>query len=255
VVPLAAHVDGEKMSVSPQEFQQELQELALITGVLNKNLGVRLDVGGEKIFLVDNQGHYVPEVTASVAMACLALRANPGGTIIVPTHMPNAFEQIAAQHDGHVLRCKLDSHDLMDTSTRDGVIMATDGAGNYIFPQFQPAIDGLMATVKLLEFLATQNTTLADVVAGLPAFHLSHREIPCPWEAKGMIMRLLNQEYKDRHVETIDGIKILLAEGGWVLILPDPDFPKFHVYTEAQSDGQARDLADQYVRAIRELQE
>jgi mannose-1-phosphate guanylyltransferase/phosphomannomutase len=254
VVPLAAHVDGEKMSVSPQEFEQELRELTLITGVLHPNLGVRLDVGGEKIFLVDDQGDYVPEVTAGAAMACLAFRESPGGTIIVPVHLPSVFEKIAEQHDGHVIRCKADAHDLTTLSTREGVILATDGSGNYVFPQFQPAVDGLMATAKLLEFLATQDTSLSSVVAGLPAFHTSHREISCPWEAKGTVMRLLSQQYKDRRAELIDGVKIVLAEEEWVLVLPDPDYPRVHVYAEAQTDSEAKDLADRFVRIVQGLQ-
>ncbi|MGD2207129.1 MAG: sugar phosphate nucleotidyltransferase, partial [Anaerolineae bacterium] len=175
VVPLAAHVDGEKMSVTPEEFEKELKELTLITDVLDTHLGVRLDVGGEKIFLVDDQGQYVPELTASVAMATLALRESPGGAIVVPVHMPSVFEQIAAEYGGHVLRCKMDPHDLMEMSAREEVIMAADGTGNFVFPQFQAAIDGLMATVKLLEFLATQRTTLSNVVAGLPAFSISYQ--------------------------------------------------------------------------------
>lgn len=254
-VPLASHVDGEKMSVSPQEFEKELRELTLITGVLDTHLGVRLDVGGEKIFLVDHHGQYVPELIASAAMASLALRANPGGTIVVPVHMPGIFEQIAARHGGQVLRCKMDSHDLMITSAREGVIMAADGVGSFVFPQFQAAIDGLMAVAKLLEFLATQQTNLADVVAGLPPFHISHREVSCPWEAKGTVMRLLNQQYKDRRADLIDGIKILLGEGEWVLVLPDPDYPKFHVYAEAQDDKEVQALADRYVRIVGGLQE
>ncbi len=255
VVPLAAHVDGEKMSVTPEEFGKALQELTLITGVLKRDLGVRLDVGGEKIFLADHEGHYIPELIASAAMATLALRANPGGVLVVPVHLPSLFEQIAAEHGGHVLRCKVDSHDLMNLSAREGVIMAADGMGNFVFPHFQAAIDGLMATVRLLEFLATQKTRLADVVAGLPPFHISHREVACPWEAKGAVMRLLNQQYKDRRADLIDGIKILLGEGEWVLVLPDPDFPRFHIYTEARSDSEAQDLADRYVRIVRGLQE
>jgi mannose-1-phosphate guanylyltransferase/phosphomannomutase len=255
VVPLASHVDGEKMSVRPEEFDRELKELTLITGVLDGQLGVRLDVGGEKLFLVDQRGRYVPEPVASVAMASLALRANPEGTIVVPVHLSSVFEQIASQHGGRVLRCKVDSHDIMDMAGRKGVVMAADGAGNYVFPQFQPMIDGLMATVKLLEFLATQGTTLADVVAGLPAFHVQQREVSCPWESKGTVMRLLNQQYKDRRAELIDGIKIMLGEGEWVLILPDPDFPRFHVYAEARTDNEARDLADRYVRIVEGLQD
>ncbi len=255
VVPLAAQVEGDKMSVSPAEFEQELKELTLITGVLNTDLGVRLDVGGEKIFLVDHSGHYIPELMASIAMACLALRANPGGTIVVPVHLPSVFEEIAARHNGRVLRCKADSHDLMDTATQEGVIMATDGSGNFVFPHFQPVIDGLMATVKLLEFLATQNTTMEEVVGDLPPFHTSHREITCPWEEKGTVMRLLNQKYKDRRAELIDGIKILLGEGEWVLILPDPDYPRFHIYAEAPNEIEAQELADRYVRIVEGLQE
>jgi mannose-1-phosphate guanylyltransferase/phosphomannomutase len=255
VVPLASHVDGDKMSVSPLDFERELKELTLITGVLNTHLGVRLDVGGEKIFLVDHHGQYVPELIASAAMADLALRAHPGGTLVVPVHMPSLFEKIATEHGGQILRCKMDPHDLMAMSTREGVVMAADGVGNFVFPQFQAAIDGSMATVKLLEFLATQETTLAEVVSGLPSFHVSHREVPCPWEVKGTVMRLLNQQYKDRRADLIDGIKILLGEGEWVLILPDPDFPKFHIYAEAQDDTEAQDLAERYVRIVQGLQE
>jgi mannose-1-phosphate guanylyltransferase/phosphomannomutase len=255
VVPLASHVNGEKMSVSPQEFEKALNELTLITGALGKHLGMRLDVGGEKIFLVDRQGRYVPEVIAGAAMVTLALQASPGGTIVVPVHLSGIFEQIAAEYGGTVLRSKMDSHDLMDMSNREGVIMATDGGGNYVFPRFHPALDGIMATAKLLEFLATQQTTLAEVVAGLPAFHVGHREVSCPWEAKGTVMRLLNQEYKDRRAELIDGIKILLGDREWVLILPDPDYPRFHVYAEGRNDSEAQELVSRYVRIIEGLQD
>jgi mannose-1-phosphate guanylyltransferase/phosphomannomutase len=63
-------------------------------------------------------------------------------------------------------------------------------------------------------------------------------------------MRLLNQQYKDRRAELIDGIKILLGEGEWVLVLPDPDYAKFHVYAEAPTDTEAQELVDRYVRIV-----
>lgn len=133
--------------------------------------------------------------------------------------------------------------------------MAADGMGNFVFPQFQPVIDGLMAVVKLLEFLATQETTLAAVVSRLPAFHVSRSEVSCPWEAKGKVMRLLNQQYKEHRAEMIDGVKILLGEQEWVLILPDPDYPKFHIYAEARTDAEAQELVDRYIRIVEGLQE
>jgi len=91
-------------------------------------------------------------------------------------------------------------------------------------------------------------------VASLPTYHMSHSVVSCPWEAKGRVMRLLNQQYKDRRAELIDGIKILLGEDEWVLILPDPDFPRFHIHTEARDNAEAKELADRYVRIVEGLQ-
>ncbi len=255
VVPLSAQVNGDKMSVLPAEFDKALHQMALITGALDTNLGVRLDVGGEKIFVVDEKGHHVPEISAAAAMASLILQINPGHTIVVPVHMPNLFDKIAQENGGHVLRCKVDSQSLMEMSSREGVIMATDGMGNFVFPRFQAAIDGLMATVKLIECLAIQKTSLSQVVAGLPSYSMAHMDVSCPWEAKGTVMRLLNEQYKDRRAELIDGIKILLGDREWVLILPDPDYPRFHIFAEGSSDQEAQEIVERYVRIVKGLQE
>ena len=38
-------------------------------------------------------------------------------------------------------------------------------------------------------------------------------------------------------------------DGGWVLALPDPEEPVTHVWAEADSDADARQLAEEYARA------
>ena len=50
---------------------------------------------------------------------------------------------------------------------------------------------------------------------------------------------ILNQQYVDRKLEQVDGIKIDLGDE-WVLILPDPDGPFFHIIAEGSSEEQAR---------------
>ena len=133
--------------------------------------------------------------------------------------------------------------------------MAGDGAGSFIYPQFQPAIDGLIATDRLLECLATQQTKLSEVIVSLPPFYVAKRKVPCPWEAKGTVMRLLNERYRDHRRELVDGVKVILKDEEWTLILPDPDLPVFHVYAESNSTEQAEALADEYARLVGEFQE
>jgi mannose-1-phosphate guanylyltransferase/phosphomannomutase len=253
-VALNANVDETKMSISEEQLEVALKQLPLICQALETDLGVRMDVGGEKVFVVDDRGHILDHKIFCAAMAVLALRAHGGGIIAVPVNQPCLFEQIAVQHGGSVLRTKVDSHALMEAATREGVIMAGDGAGNLVFPSFQPAIDGLITVARLLEFLAAQNTTLSAVVDELPPFHIAQRQVSCPWESKGLVMRLLNEQYKEHRADTIDGVKINLAEGEWVLVLPDPDQPLFHVVAEAKSARQTESLADKYTRIVEGLQ-
>ena len=255
VVPLNANLDETKLSVLREEFEASLEQLAKIVGVLGTDLGVRLDVGGEKIFLVDERGQILSDVVACAAMADLALRAAGGGVLVAPVDQPSVFEQIAARYGGRVIRTKVDPHALMKASCQEGVIMAGDGTGNFIFPSFQPVMDGLMATAKLLEFLATQQTRLSEVVAGLPPFFLTSDDVSCPWEAKGTVMRLLIEQYKKSRIETIDGIKIWLDDRTWVLIRPDPDRPLFHVVAEAPSSAQAEEMVEKYRRVVEGLQQ
>jgi mannose-1-phosphate guanylyltransferase/phosphomannomutase len=212
-------------------------------------------VGGEKIFLVNDRGELLRNTTAAAAMVELTLRAMPGATIAVPVRMPNVFEQIAARHNGQVIRTKVDAHALTKTACEAAVAMATDGSGSFIFPQFQCASDGLMAIAKLLEFLATQHTTLSEVVRSLPTFEVAQERAPCPWENKGTVMRRLIEYAQHNPVETVDGVKIRLNEAEWVLVLPDPDSPQFQIFAESTSRAQASALAQKYADLVKQLQE
>jgi len=253
VVQLNARVDESKLSVLPHEFDAGLERLGKIVGALGTDLGVRLDVGGEKVFLVDDRGQRLPDSLACAALADLALRTCGGGVLVVPVDQSLAFEHIAGRYGGRVVRTKVDPHSLMRACSQEGVVMAGDGTGNFIFPAFQPAMDGLMAIAKLLEFLAIQETRLSEVVAGLPPFFLASGQVGCPWDAKGTVMRLLREQFKDS-AETVDGIKIWLGGWTWVLLRPDLDRPLCHVVAEAQTTDEAQGIVDRYRDLLRELQ-
>jgi mannose-1-phosphate guanylyltransferase/phosphomannomutase len=250
VVALNASLDETKMSIPAAELERALRQLALISGSLQADMGVRLDVGGEKIFVVDDQGDVLPGTTTLAALSTLALAASGGDTIVVPINQPRIFEKIAAQYSGQVIRTKVDAAELMLMATQPGVVLVGDGDGSVAFPTFQPALDGLFAIAKTLELLATQNVKLSHVVRQLPRYFTARRKVACPWEKKGQIMRILNERYHVSEGQVVDGIQIDLSEDEWVLILPDPDRPVFHLHAESTSTDQAQGLVDKYARVV-----
>ncbi len=253
-VTLNGTVDETRMAIEKDELEQEITQLARIVSALDTNLGVRLDVGGERIFLIDERGQILRSTQACAVMAELALRQHPEGIIAIAVHQPTIFEQIAARHGGKVIRTVADinsaARDLRGTS----VIMAGDGKGGFIFPEFQWAMDGLMATAKLLEFLAQQKAKLSEIVASLPPYHMALRSVTCPWEAKGKVMRLLNGQYAEQRSNSPEGIKIDW-EDEWVLLITNPDKPSFSIFAESTSDEAAQTLADEFAGVLEELQE
>jgi mannose-1-phosphate guanylyltransferase / phosphomannomutase len=254
VVELNANLDDSRTSQSPDDIEKSLVKLAHITPVLGATIGVRIDSGGEKIDLIDNTGHRLAGMEALAALTALSMAANNGGRVAVPVTAPRAFEEIAARYGGQVIRTKATLTALMQTAhaNRDMLLLG-DGNGNYIFPHFAPHADGLFAVVKVLELLALQGTTFSDVIAGMPRYHMSQARVPCRWEHKGKVMRILNQQYQERRLEQVDGVKIDLGNE-WVLILPDPDGPFFSIIAEGSSDDQARILAEKYAGLVTGLQ-
>jgi mannose-1-phosphate guanylyltransferase/phosphomannomutase len=253
-VALNANIEERMVTIPESEFERGLQQLARICTPLEADLAVRFDVGGEKIFLIDELGRIVPGTSALAALAILALKARKGGTIAVPVTQPSVFEQIASYHGGKVIRTKIDPSALMAAAARDDVILAGDGLGNYIIPSFQPAVDGIMAIAKLLEYLAINRVRLSEVISQVPPYYTASRLVACPWEAKGRVMRLLNERYKDVRGKQIDGMKIELG-AEWVLVLPDPDRALCRVYCEAGSQDRAQQIIEEYSHIVEGLQQ
>ena len=256
VVALNERMDETKMAVPSDLFQRGIDQLAAITAAVKADLGVRLDVSGERVWWVDGKGQKLSGTTAAAAFLELALRAQPDRatrTIAVMANQPQLFDEIAARYGAQVRRTKIDPQALMAEVAGDDTMLALSGAGEFIVPSFHRLIDAMFPVAKMLEFLALQQTTLVDVASALPAYHVAQRQVPCAWDQKGTVMRLLNEQYKDSIVEQVDGIRIRSGERELALIVPAADEPVFYIYTEGATDEAAATLADRYARLIEGL--
>jgi len=101
--------------------------------------------------------------------------------------------------------------------------------------------------------LARENLTLAGAKLLIPDVPRRYREVDCPWEQKGRIMRNLFEENKGHRVEMTDGLKVY-HDQGWALVLPDAEEPVFRIYAEASSHEEADALTQMYMSRIQELQ-
>jgi mannose-1-phosphate guanylyltransferase/phosphomannomutase len=238
---------------SSPEYATAYERLAHIVTALRFDLGVMLDVNGERLQIADRHGRQIPQMQVLAALARLVFGARKGAGVAVPVDAPSVFETLAARYDGKVVRTRLDFQAIMAAVGQKGVVLGGDGRGRTIFPVVHPTFDAMFSLVKLLELLSDAHTTLDQVVADLPPWHLQEATVDCPWDRRGRVMRMLGEQYRDRRIRAPDGIKIQL-EDEWVLIVPDPDEPQFHIVAEGRTERSAKSLAKKYAGVVAGLQ-
>ena len=226
--------------------------VATLVRASGASLGAVIDPDGEHLTLVDDSGRVLTDDQSLLAFVSLVSGHAPGTTIALPLAATRHADALAGDRDVQVLRTKLSNAALMQAASRPGVAFAGNTDGGFIVPSFLPAFDAAAAMVELLELLAIDGIPLSKVVDSLPAVHIVHETVVTPWEQKGTVMRTLVELSTDREVDLVDGVKVH-HDGGWALALPDPEEPVTHVWAEGDTDAEARRLAQEYARRIRQL--
>jgi len=213
----------------------------IVTGV-RADLGVVLDRAAERLLLVDERGEAVPADLGMLLVVNLLVLAGREGRIAVPITATDRVDELVAGSALEIVRTQHSLGDLTRAATEDGVVLAVAPTGGFVFPDVVPGYDAVTTVCRLLELLAGQEPPISELVAQLPRPTLVHRELPCPWSRKGLVMRLVNEQLADRRLDLMDGVKAY-DDRGWVQVLPDPDEPLVHVYAEGETEELTGELA------------
>ncbi len=243
VISLNAYLDESRITKTLEEFRRSLEQLSNIVRTLTADLGVLLDTGGEKVFLVDEKGQILSGDLSLALMALLTMRTHDKGIVVVPVTASQVIEHLAEDHDFTLLRSPSNPKALAEAALGDGVVLVGEEQGGFMFPAFQPAFDGLATVVKLLEMMARLGVRLNDLTQAIPESHLVRGEVPCPNERKGAVMRRLLEETKGEAVELVEGVRLQLGEA-WVAAIPDPDRSCFQVVGESADRKRAEELVE-----------
>ncbi len=231
------------------------KQLTDVVKALSADFGVQIGRNGEQVTLVDENGQIIRGELLLATVADIILRDKPGRSIVVPVNASSIIERIAQRYKSTVVRCK--ASDTAIGSTTAGLAEAVLGGsanGCFIFPEFQNGYDAMFTTGQVVEHLTYQGRTLSQAVSELPPLYYQVDSVPCPWERKGQVMRLMMEKHQSNTIELTDGVKVYTNSNQWVLILPDAVEPLVHVFADGTDlDHTAKDL-NEFTELVRYLQ-
>jgi mannose-1-phosphate guanylyltransferase/phosphomannomutase len=250
VVPLNASSEAPLTPQGADAFRARLHEMGVIVRAIRARLGIFIDSPGERCFLIDETGEVLDHSTAFAVLAELELRRGPG-MIVGPASSSMGFAIIAERLGGRFMPAKMTPGAVLRSAQHKETVLASDGEGGYAWPHFQIAFDAAFTTARTLELLAATGLSLSQVRAEIPSVGYRREALFCPWEAKGRVMRTVMERHLRDRVDLTDGVKVFV-EGGWVLVVPDPDHPQYHVIASTEDPARADSLLEEYAGLVRD---
>jgi len=226
IISLNAYMDGKRSVRSPVEFQRALQNISTLVKSLQAALGILLDAGGEKVFVVDQNGEVFSNTRLVAIFSKLLKSTQEKISLTIPVNSSFELEQFLKELPAEINWSSTRTNNLIKEAAKTS--LTVDNLGGFIFPSFLPFFDGIFTVGKLIELLSRLEVNLAEFKKGTPERDPLHTEIQCPWELKGEILRKLSEVA--RVEELIEGIKLRESDG-FVFILPDSDRPLLHLYS------------------------
>jgi mannose-1-phosphate guanylyltransferase/phosphomannomutase len=233
-------------------LREAIGQVKQLVPAVRADLGVILDRSAERIYMVDEGGREIPVEQSLLLFLRLLGTDGRRGKLAFPITVTSQVDRLLEGSELEVVRTPASLADLTKAAAEDGVIFAGAVGGGYVFPEFLPAYDAVASLCKLLELLAPVRRPLSELVADLPSTTLVHRQLPCPWALKGVVMRVLTERLRDRELDLLDGIKVF-DERGWAHVLPDADEPLVHIYAEGRSEDESKALEAEFRAMVEEI--
>ncbi len=254
VVTLNAQVDGTFPGHRSEPTEANLADLARTVPAIGADLGIAHDGDADRAVFIDPTGRFLPGERILTLLAREFVRRGPGGVVVTPVSASQSVEDVVKPLGGEVVYTRVGSPVVTREMQRRHAVFGGEENGGLIFPSFQLARDGAMTAAAVLDLLARDGRSLAEVAREVPQYTLVKEKVACPVEQRGRALEELTREFSNEGspVVTIDGLKVFRPDG-WILLRPSGTEPLLRVFAESRDPDRARRLAEEGLARVRAI--
>ncbi|MGQ9842071.1 MAG: sugar phosphate nucleotidyltransferase [Spirochaetota bacterium] len=213
---------------------------------LNNEIGVMVGPHGEQLIVVDEGGNILQWDDVIILLGLLFIKYKKAKELCIPVMASSRLEAIAKEKNVILKR-------VAKTLAFEEEFIVFSKNSKTVYPYSIYEYDPMIAFLLLLELVAWEEKKLSDIHRALPDSNMYHIVLPCPVDAKAVVMRKIAST-SDGHVELIDGVRVV-HDDGWILILPDTMLPSVHVYCEGITNEARDKIIEDYSIRIKKITE
>lgn len=247
---------------SPQCGEKELVRLGEDVRRSGSRLGLACDGDADRFGVLDDSGAYVsPNLVLALLLRDLLGRKGRRGGVARSVATTHALDAIAARFGVPCHETPVGFKYIGEKLIAGEIVFGGEESAGLTVEGHVPEKDGILADLLVAEMCGATGKTIAELSAELDAeigpFRSSRLDLPLTPEERARLAALKASppdHVGDRHVESvnrIDGIKLILAGGSWILIRESGTEPLARLYVEAESEEEVAVLARSARKLVR----
>ena len=234
---------------NPEPLKEHLTDICKLVVAEGADLGIVVDPDVDRLAFISNDGEMFGEEYTLVACADYVLSKTPGNTV---SNMSSsrALRDITNKYGGTYNASAVGEVNVVELMKATNAIIGGEGNGGIIYPTSHYGRDSLVGVALFLTYLASQSKTVAQIRASYPSYFMSKNKIELtPSIDVDAILMVMADKYKSEQISTVDGVKIDF-ESSWVHLRKSNTEPIIRIYTEAQTQFLADELANTILEQI-----
>ena len=234
---------------NPEPLKEHLTALCEKVVKEKADFGIVVDPDVDRLAFVDENGVVFGEEYTLVACSDYVLSKTPGNTVS-NLSSTRAVADITKRHGGTYSSSGVGEVNVVEKMKAVNAVIGGEGNGGVIYPDLHYGRDALVGVALFLSFLAEKKASVSALRASYPNYFMSKGKVQL---AQGMdvngILNKIAERYAENKPITIDGVKIDFSNS-WVHLRKSNTEPIIRVYTEAESEKEAEDLAERFLKEI-----
>ena len=218
--------------------------------------GLAVDGDGDRIGAVDEQGRFVnAHQIFALLLVHLVERRGLRGRVVRTVNTTSMVDRLARQYGLELVETPVGFKHVGEQMLAGDVLIGGEESGGIGIAGHLPERDGVLAALLLVEAMAATGRRLGELVADLERRVGPHAygrlDIPAGDSQRARLQERLASWRPARldgarvvDVRDVDGVKLLLEDGSWLMVRVSGTEPLVRVYAEAASPDAIRRLLD-----------
>lgn len=237
---------------NPEPLKEHLEDICKLVPKENADLGIVVDPDVDRIAFIDEKGQMFGEEYTLVACSDYVLSETPGNTVS-NLSSSRALRDVTKKHGGNYQASAVGEVNVVQLMKDSEAVIGGEGNGGIIYPEAHYGRDSLVGAALFLTYLAKKQVKVSELKESYPQYFMSKNKIQLtPDLDVDGILKSVKERHSKEEISTVDGVKIDFPEN-WVHLRKSNTEPIIRIYTEAKSQQEADELAQEMIKEIEEI--